>query len=119
AQASTNALYVAELCGSPAPVFAGAAAPLCRPAHHAEWFHGRDGLGDHGYPPPRRGVESMHAVDAIIATIQANPGLTLVTLGPLTNIALALERHPEIAGKVGRCVLMDGNPCCEGNVTPA
>ena len=119
ARASTNALYVAELCGSPAPVYAGAAAPLCRPAHHAEWFHGRDGLGDHGYPAPRRGVEPRHAVDAIIATILANPGLTLVTLGPLTNIALAVARQPEIAGKVGRCVLMGGNPCCEGNVTPA
>jgi len=85
----------------------------------ADWFHGRDGLGDHGYPPPSRALESGHAVDAIIQTLDANPGLTLVTLGPLTNIALALTRQPDIASKVGRCVVMGGNPCCEGNVTPA
>ncbi len=42
-----------------------------------------------------------------------------MTLGPLTNIALALEREPELAGRIGRCVIMGGAPCCEGNVTPA
>jgi len=119
AQASRNALYVAELCGSNVPVYAGAAAPLCRQAARADWFHGSDGLGDHGYPPPRRGVEAAHAIEAIGSTIEANPGLTLVTLGPLTNVALALAQRPEIAAKVARCVVMGGNPCCEGNVTPA
>jgi purine nucleosidase len=119
AQASRNALYVAELCGSPVPVCQGAPAPLCRPANPADWFHGSDGLGDHEYPAPRRAVESAHAVDAIIATVEANPGLTLVTLGPLTNIALAVSREPSVAVKIGRCVVMGGNPCCEGNVTPA
>ena len=94
AQASRNALYVAELCGSQVPVYQGATAPLCRPAIPADWFHGRDGLGDHGYPAPRRAVEPVHAVDAIIQTIDANPGLTLVTLGPLTNVALALASQP-------------------------
>ena len=118
-QASRNALYVAELCGSQVPIYKGASAPLCRPATPADWFHGSDGLGDHGYPTPRRAVEPVHAVDAIIQTISANPGLTLVTLGPLTNVALALARQPGIAANVGRCVLMGGNPCCEGNVTPA
>ena len=86
---------------------------------HAEWFHGHDGLGDHNYPEPGRKPEPTHAVDAIVACIEENPGLTLVTLGPLTNIALALAKRPEIATKVGRCVVMGGNPCCEGNVTPA
>src|SRR5205823_9408661 len=57
--------------------------------------------------------------DAIIETIDSNPGLVLVTLGPLTNIALALQRNSGIASKVGRCVVMGGAPCCEGNVTPA
>ena len=118
-QASRNALYVAELCGSQVPVYQGAAAPLSRTAILADWFHGSDGLGDHGYPAPRRAVEPMHAMDAIIQAIDANPGLILVTLGPLTNIALALARQPAIAAKVGRCVVMGGNPCCEGNVTPA
>jgi inosine-uridine nucleoside N-ribohydrolase len=119
AQASRNALYTAELCESQVPVFAGAEKPLTRAHESASWFHGRDGLGDHGYPPPRRSVERRSAVDAIIDTIESQPGLVLVTLGPLTNIALALKKKPDIAGKVGRCVVMGGAPCCEGNVTPA
>ncbi len=119
AQATRNALYVAELCDSDVPVFVGAAQPLWREYMHAEWFHGRDGLGDHGYPAPRRSAAPTPAVDAILACVGENPGLTLVTLGPLTNIALALAKDPAIAAKVARCVIMGGNPCCEGNVTPA
>jgi purine nucleosidase len=118
-QAARNALYTAELCGSDVPVYLGADKPLHRDHEPAHWFHGRDGLGDHGYPAPRHAPEKMHAVDAIISTIESNPGIVLVTLGPLTNIALALQRQPEIAGKVSRCVIMGGAPCCEGNVTPA
>lgn len=118
-QAARNALYTAELCGSNVPVFVGAEKPLRREHQSADWFHGKDGLGDHGYPPPKRALEKKHAVDAIISTIEANPGLVLVTLGPLTNVALALQRNPSIATKVSRCVIMGGAPCCEGNVTPA
>jgi purine nucleosidase len=118
-QATRNALYTVELCGSNVPVYSGAAKPLLRAYENATWFHGRDGLGDHNYPAPRQPAEKAHAVDAIIETIEANPGLVLVTLGPLTNIALALSRKPEIARSVSRCVIMGGNPCCEGNVTPA
>jgi inosine-uridine nucleoside N-ribohydrolase len=118
-QAARNALYTAELCGSEVPVFVGTEKPLQREHQSADWFHGRDGLGDHGYPPPRRALEKQPAVDAIIKTIEANPGLVLVTLGPLTNIALALQRKPDIAPNVSRCVIMAGAPCCEGNVTPA
>jgi purine nucleosidase len=119
AQAARNALYVAEICGSDVPVFAGADRPLLRDHMHAEWFHGKDGLGDRGYAPPQRAPEPIHAVDAIINCVNNNPGLTLVTLGPLTNVALALAKDSAIARKVGRCVIMGGNPCCEGNVTPA
>jgi len=118
-QAARNALYTAELCGSDFPVFVGAEKPLHREHQSADWFHGRDGLGDHGYPPPKRALEKQPAVDAIVATIEANPGLVLVTLGPLTNIAMALQRKPDIAAQVSRCVIMGGAPCCEGNVTPA
>ena len=118
-QATRNALYTAELCDSLVPVFAGAPQPLERPHESASWFHGRDGLGDHGYPPPRRAAESQAATDAIIDTIESHPGLVLVTLGPLTNVALALQKKPGIAAKVSRCVVMGGAPCCEGNVTPA
>lgn len=118
-QAARNALYVAELCGSDVPVYRGAARPLWREHAHAEWFHGRDGLGDHGYPAAANAVAAGHAVDAIVDVVRAHPGIVLVTLGPLTNVALALSKAPEIAGLVGRCVVMGGNPCCEGNVTPA
>ena len=118
-QATRNALYTVELCGADVPVYTGSAKPLLREHQSATWFHGSDGLGDHNYPPPRRAAEELPAVDAIVETIEANPGLVIVTLGPLTNLALALGTKPSISAKVGRCVLMGGAPCCEGNVTPA
>jgi purine nucleosidase len=118
-QSTRNALYTVELCGAEVPVYMGADKPLLRPYQNATWFHGRDGLGDQGYPPPRRSAEILQAVDAIIETIEANPGIVMVTLGPLTNLALALAKRPEIAANVARCVVMGGAPCCEGNVTPA
>ena len=118
-QGTSNALYTAELCGSDVPVYSGASAPLLRKLVTAEWFHGVDGLGDHGYVPARRRAEPRHAVDAIIETVLANPGIEIVTLGPLTNLALAVSREPKIAAAVARCIVMGGAPCCEGNVTPA
>jgi purine nucleosidase len=118
-QSTRNALYTVELCGADAPVYTGADQPLLRAYQNATWFHGRDGLGEQGYPTPRQAPAKLHAVDAIIETIEANPGLVIVTLAPLTNLALALAKKPDIATKVGRCVVMGGAPCCEGNVTPA
>lgn len=119
AQATNNALYSAEICNSEVPVFAGAATPFLRELTIADWFHGKDGLGEHGYASIKRRAESTHAVDAIIDTVRANPGIEIVTLGPLTNVALALSREPSLAKSVKRCIIMGGNPCCEGNVTPA
>ena len=118
-QATRNALYTVELCGANVPVYAGAGKPLLRAHESATWFHGRDGLGDHNYPSAHQSAGELHGVDAIIDAIEANPGLILVTLGPLTNVALALAKKPSIAAKVARCVVMGGAPCCEGNVTPA
>jgi purine nucleosidase len=118
-QATRNALYTVELCGAGVPVFTGAEKPLRRPHQSATWFHGLDGLGDHGYPGPRQPAGKLHAVDAMIDVIEANPGIVVVTLGPLTNLALAVARKPALAAQVGRCVVMGGAPCCEGNVTPA
>ena len=119
AQATKNALYTAQICGKTVPVFQGADRPLMRPHLDASWFHGRDGMGEMNYPKPDQAPQSKHAVNALIEIIHANPGVTLVTLGPLTNIALAVSQAPEIAAKVGRCVVMGGNPSCVGNVTPA
>jgi purine nucleosidase len=118
-QATANALYTTELCGSEAPVYLGASQPLIRPVNDATWFHGRDGLGDMNYPAAKRSPSSGHAVDALIETIKLNPGIMLVTLGPLTNVALAVSKAPEIAGMVSRCVVMGGAACTIGNVTPA
>jgi purine nucleosidase len=119
-QATENALYTLELCGATdVPVFIGANRPLVREPAHAEWFHGADGFGNSHFPLAKMRPQQEHAVDAIVRIIRANPGIELVTLGPLTNIALALQRDPSIAKNVKRCVVMGGNPCCEGNVTPA
>jgi purine nucleosidase len=118
-QGAQNALYTAELCGSSTPVYLGAAAPLIRPLEDAVWFHGRDGLGDHGYRPATSAIAAGFAVDAIVRTVAENPGIEIITLGPLTNLALALVQAPQLAANVSRCVVMGGAPCCEGNVTPA
>lgn len=118
-QGVRNALYTAELCGrGDVPVYAGAEGPLVRAYEHAQWFHGKDGLGDVGYPEAKRRVDREHAVDALVRLVDENPGVTLVTLGPLTNVAMAVLKRPGIAEKVSRVVVMGGNPCCEGNVTP-
>jgi purine nucleosidase len=118
-QAATNACYVAELCNSNVPIFVGAEKPLTRPHAPADWFHGKDGLSGRGYTPKHRTPERLHAVDAIIQSAEASPGIVIVTIGPLTNLALAIEKFPALTSQVSRCVLMAGAPCCEGNVTPA
>jgi purine nucleosidase len=118
-QGTSNALYTVEVCGSTVPVFPGAAAPLIRPLEDASWFHGRDGLGDREYVPAARTPEQEFAVDAMVRVIEANPGIEVITLGPLTNLALALRQSPALARNVSRCVVMGGAPCCEGNVSPS
>jgi purine nucleosidase len=119
AQATSNALLTVELCGADVPVYSGAEGPLLRKQEIADWFHGADGLGDHGYKPTKRRAEAGHAVDALIQTVRENPDIEIVTLGPLTNLAMALSREPKLATLVKRCVVMGGAPCCVGNVTPA
>lgn len=119
-QGVQNALYSAELCGSDVPVYRGADRPLMRAPIYAFWFHGQDGLSDRGFAPTRRTQPTPgHAVEALIETTKANPGVTLVTLGPLTNVALAVSQAPEIAPLIERCVVMGGAACTSGNVTPA
>jgi purine nucleosidase len=115
-----NALYTVELCGASVPVHVGVAKPLLRPLETAQFVHGHDGLGDIGLPLKGRTPTPGHAVTAIIETIHRQPGeITLVTLGPLTNVALALQLDPSIATKVKRCVMMGGIGYGYGNMTPA
>ena len=122
AQATQNALYFVELCDSDAPVYAGADRPLLRETVSADWFHGADGLGDWDdgrYLPRKSRAADGHAISAIIDLARETDDLTIVTLGPLTNLALALRQAPDIAGRVSRCVIMGGAACTNGNVTPA
>jgi len=120
AQGSINARYTVEVCGKTTPVYEGAARPLLRDPAHAEWFHGPDGMGDMRYPAPHRPPAGEDAIQQLIRRFGAAPGeITLVTLGPLTNIALALAVEPRLAGWVKECYVMGGNACCVGNVTPA
>lgn len=119
-QGVTNALYTVELCGADVPVYRGAARPLLREPERAEWFHGADGLGNQNYPPPGRSAAPGTALDAIIATVEAHPGIEIITLGPLTNLALAVAARPDLfQTHVGRCVVMGGAANTVGNVTPA
>jgi purine nucleosidase len=118
-QAVQNALYTLELAGCAAPVYAGMDRPLLRPLETAQSVHGHDGMGDIGLPLGGRAPAAGHAVDALIEVIRRFPGeITLVTLGPLTNIAVALLRDPGIARLVARCVMMGGTSDSIGNVTP-
>jgi purine nucleosidase len=115
-----NALYTRDLCQSHAPVYQGSAAPLLRPLHTAESVHGKDGMGDIGLPLTGRKPDSGSAVTKIIETIHGNPGeITLVSLGPLTNLALAIKEDPSIVKEVSRYVMMGGVGYGGGNVTPA
>lgn len=115
-----NALYTVELCGADVPVHAGADRPLTRDAVFAHNVHGDDGMGDIGLPLTGREPAPGHAIDVLIEQARAHPGeLTLVTLGPLTNLALALRKAPDIAGLYKRVVMMIGAADGQGNVTPA
>ena len=119
-QGTLNALYTIEICEQSTPVYIGCAKPMLRSCEYSYWFHGDDGMGNMHYPKPLLKPQSTHAVDVIIDTLKTNPGeITLVTLGPLTNIATALLRAPEIASLVQRCVVMGGAANVVGNVTPA
>lgn len=118
-QGSINARYTVELCGKNTPVYEGLHKPLVRERYDARWFHGQDGMGNMNYPAPKRPAGQAHAVEALVDTIKANPGVMLVTLGPLTNVAAALTRAPEIVADISRCVVMGGAANAVGNVTPA
>ncbi len=114
-----NARYTVELCGKETPVYLGAAAPLLRQPSYAYFFHGPDGMGGMNYPEARLPAR-QHGVQALIDEIRRAPGeITLVTLGPLTNIALAFQLAPDLPAKIPMCYVMGGAACTVGNITPA
>ena len=113
-----NALYTAELCAATAPIYVGAAKPLSRDLGTAQFVHGEDGMGDIGLPLSGRTPASGNAVDKLIEAVHLHADhIELVTLGPLTNIALALQQDPNIAKAVKRCVVMGAVADHIGNVT--
>ena len=116
-----NARKVCELAGrTDIPVFAGCEAPLERRLVTAEHVHGKSGLDGVELPAPTMPLQDAHAVDFIVETLRTEPAgsVTLVPLGPLANVATALRRAPDIAGRIAHIVLMGGAYFEVGNITP-
>lgn len=123
---TANACLILETLSQQAPVFAGCASALLGPMEGASYVHGEDGLGDAGLDRPDRPLGRDHAVSALIRLGNDNPGeLTLVAIGPLTNLALATRLDPSLPRKYERLVCMGGairgmgntpNPSAEFNV---
>ncbi|MEO1796967.1 MAG: nucleoside hydrolase [Pseudomonadota bacterium] len=115
-----NARIICELAKRPdVRVFAGCDRPMGRTLITAEHVHGQTGLNGTDLPEPTMPLQEQHAVDFIIETIRSEEGVTLCPLGPLTNIATALERAPDIAERIEEIVLMGGAYFEVGNITPA
>ena len=116
-----NARIVLELAGrTDVPVYSGCDAPLKQPLVTAEHVHGKTGLDGPDLPEPTLPLTPGHAVDFLIETIRSAPGaVTLCPLGPLTNIAAALQKAPDIAPLIREIVLMGGAYFEVGNITPA
>lgn len=120
ATATHNALLLAELAGRDIPVAQGAAAPLVKPRHPAPaHIHGANGLGNIALPEVRGRADARSAAQFIVDTVNARPGeVTLVAVGPVGNLAAALQLDPSITERVKRVVIMGGSICEGGNVTP-
>jgi purine nucleosidase len=117
-----NARKICELAGRPdVPVHAGADGPLDRKLVTAEYVHGKTGLDGPDLPEPKMELQDQHAADFIIETLMSSEAgaITLCPLGPLTNIAMALQKEPRIARRIREIVLMGGGFFEGGNATPA
>jgi purine nucleosidase len=114
-----NALYTIEQAGraGEVPVYAGCGSPLIAEWVGAEYVHGQDGMGDSGFPRAAQRREPAHAVDELVRRVDESPGeLTILAQGPLTNLALAVARDPDLPAKVRHVYVMGGGV---GNITPA
>ena len=116
-----NSLRAIEYAERPdVPVAAGCAGPLVGELRTAPYAHGHNGLNDVDFPEPSRRAEAADAVDLIVDLVRASPGeVTIVPTGPLSNVALALRKAPDLARSIREIVLMGGAAFCPGNVTPA
>ena len=119
---ANNARKIVALAGrTDIPVYAGCARPIMRTLVTAEHVHGATGLDGPDLPEPTVALQSQHGVDYIIDTLMTEPSgtVTLATLGPLTNIAMALVKQPAIAERIAEIVMMGGAYFEVGNITPA
>jgi purine nucleosidase len=122
ARTTTNALKVAELAGRPdVPVYAGCPAPMVRRLITAEYVHGETGLDGADLPEPVTQQQVEHAVNFMVRTIMAakEGEITVCTLGPMTNLAMAMTMEPRIIPRIREVVLMGGGFFEGGNATPA
>lgn len=114
-----NARNVLQWIGADVPVYAGCSGPMVRDKVIAGDIHGSTGLDGPVFPPLRKELEPEHAVQFLIRTLLASQGdITVVTTGPMTNLAMALRLEPRISEKIARIVLMGGS-ITNGNVSPA
>jgi purine nucleosidase/pyrimidine-specific ribonucleoside hydrolase len=115
-----NAGRICALAQINIPVHAGAAAPLGKEARPETGIHGNDGLGGVAFPDPLHLVASDDAVNAMIEILTAHPphSVDLFCLGPLTNLAMLLERAPDTARRIRRVIAMGGAVDEPGNVGP-
>lgn len=114
----TNACHLVDLMSVPVPVFPGCTRPLGPIGEDAAFVHGSDGFGDLELPPPRAKAATEHAAQALVRLINAHPGeITLVAIGPLTNVAVALLLDPGLPDKLDRLVVMGGAVTGQGNVS--
>ena len=119
-QGSINARYTVELCKKDVPVYVGADAPLVKKREHADWFHGPDGMGNMNYPAPKLQETNEDFIKVLNNHINQHPNeITLVTLGPLTNVANFIKKYPDSFLKLKNIVIMGGASNTVGNVTPA
>jgi purine nucleosidase len=119
-QTTANACTILDVLDQDIPVYAGCDRPMVGPVIDAGYFHGADGLGDSGYPPSQRKVADEHAVNALIRLADDSPGeLTLVAIGPLSNVAMATRLDPALPRKYERLIVMGGTIRGTGNVTTA
>jgi len=119
ADCTRNALIILETAGrSDIPVYQGAGKPLMAAPNYAPHVHGVDALGDVGVPPPTGAPQDRHAVYELVERVMARPGeITLIALGPLTNVALALSLEPRLASALAEIIVMGGAVLTHGNVT--
>lgn len=113
-----NTLKICDLMGKKYPVYKGAEQPWIRPYEDASEFHGKDGLGGAVLPEPSYEAEQEQAWDALYRVAKEQNGeLQVVAVGPMTNIATAISKYPELT-KLIKCLLIMGGAAVGGNCTP-